>query len=88
MCVSKVSQSRLIDLRGRAGDLAESLLHDPNRPFWQAEIVRILCDLTDILDALASDQISSDAVCADLSQRLASVETRYSDLLYRMSERA
>lgn len=83
-----MSKSQLIDLRGRVGQLCEAMLRDPERPYWQAEFVRILTELAEITDLIANDYLSCAGDLSGLKDRVGSLETRYSELLYRMSDRA
>lgn len=83
-----MSNSQLLDLRGRAGQLCDAMLHDPERPYWQAEFVRILTEMLEIMDLLANDYLSCAGDLSGLKDRIGSLEARYSELLYRMSDRA
>ena len=80
--------SQLIDLRGRAGELCDSILSDPNRPYWQVEFIRILEELSAVTELLANDYLSCVGDLSGLKDRVGSLESRYSELLYRMSDRA
>ena len=83
-----MSMSQLIDLRGRAGQLCDAMLQDPDRPYWQAEFVRILTELAEIMDLISNDYLSCAGDLSGLKDRVGSLESRYSELLYRMSDRA
>ena len=76
------------ELQARAAALHASLMADPDRPFWQAELTAILLAQADIMALLSSDYISFAGDLSALREKIASLELRYSELLYRMSERA
>lgn len=79
--------TQIIELKDRAASLYAALIADPDRPFWQAELTAILLAQADIMALLSSDYISCAGDLTALKERIVSLETRYSDLLYRMSER-
>ena len=83
-----MSKSQLIDLRGRAGQLCDAILCDPERPYWQVEFIRILDELAMVTELLADDYLSCAGDLSGLKDRVGSLEARYSELLYRMSDRA
>ena len=78
---------QISELRNRAAALYDSLIADPDRPYWQAELTAILLAQADIMALLSSDYISCAGDLSGVRERLVSLETRYSDLLYRMSDR-
>ena len=83
-----MANSQILELKDRAASLYSSLIADPDRPYWQAELTAILLAQADIMALLSSDYISCAGDLTALREKIASLEVRYSDLLYRMSERA
>lgn len=79
--------SQILELKDRAASLYAALVADPDRPFWQAELTAILLAQADIMSLLSSDYISCAGDLSGLRERIVSLETRYSELLYRMSDR-
>ena len=79
---------QILELRDRATSLYSSLIADPDRPYWQAELTAILLALADIMALLSSDYISCAGDLTALRGKIESLETRYSELLYRLSDRA
>ena len=82
-----MANSQILELKDRAAALYASLMADPDRPFWQAELTAILLALADIMALLSSDYISCAGDLTALREKIASLELRYSELLYWMSER-
>lgn len=82
-----MADSQIIELRDRAASLYAALVADPDRPYWQAELTAILLAQADIVALLSSDYISCAGDLSGLRERIKSLETRYSELLYRMSDR-
>jgi len=82
-----MANSQILELKDRAAALYASLIADPDRPFWQAELTAILLAQADIMALLSSDYISCAGDLTALREKIASLELRYSELLYRMSER-
>lgn len=80
--------SQIFELRDRAAALNAALVADPDRPYWQAELTAIMLALADILSLLSSDCISCAGDLSGVKDRLVLLESRYSELLYRMSDRA
>ena len=78
---------RLLELKQRAVSLYDSLMNDPDRPFWQVELTAIVLNHAEIMNVLASDLVSSVADLQALKTKLDSVQLRYSELLYKMSEK-
>lgn len=78
---------QILELKDRAGALYSSLLADPERPYWQVELTAILLAHADIMALLSSDYISCAGDLSALKEKIVSLETRYSELLYRMSDR-
>lgn len=78
---------QILELKDRAGALYASLLADPERPYWQVELTAILLAHADIMALLSSDYISCAGDLSALKEKIVSLETRYSELLYRMSDR-
>lgn len=83
-----MANTQILELKDRAASLYAALVADPDRPYWQAELTAILLAQADIMALLSSDYISCAGDLSALRERIVSLETRYSDLLYRMSERA
>lgn len=79
--------NQIYELRERAASLNAALIADPDRPYWQAELTAILLALADVMSLLSSDYISCTGDLSGLKDRLVSLENRYSELLYRMSDR-
>lgn len=82
-----MANSQILELKDRAATLYAALVADPDRPFWQAELTAILLAQADIMALLSSDYISCAGDLSGLRERIVSLETRYSELLYRMSDR-
>ena len=82
-----MAKAQIDELRNRAAVLYESLIADPDRPYWQAELTAILLAQADLMSLLSSDYISCAGDLSGVRERLVSLETRYSELLYRMSDR-
>ena len=78
---------QILELKDRAASLYGALIADPDRPYWQAELTAILLAQADIMALLSSDYISCAGDLSALKEKIASLETRYSELLYRMSDR-
>ena len=70
-------------LRDRINRLYDAMVHDPDRPFWQVETVSILLSLIECI-VLSADEDTSDAQLSDISTRVGSLESRYSELLYHL----
>lgn len=77
----------LKDLQSRSLSLYDAMIADPNRPYWQAELTRCVVELSDLMTILASDLASSVSDLEALLKRIESLEHRYSELLYRMSQK-
>lgn len=77
---------QILELKDRAATLYSSLIADPDRPYWQAELTAILLALADIMALLSSDYISCAGDLTALRCKIESLETRYSELLYRLSD--
>ena len=82
-----MANTQVLELKDRAVSLYASLIADPDRPYWQAELTAILLAQADIMSLLSSDYISCAGDLSALRDRIVSLETRYSELLYRMSDR-
>lgn len=82
-----MANSQIQELQARAAVLHTALLADPDRPYWQAELTAILLAQADIMALLSSDYISCAGDLTALREKIASLEIRYSELLYRMSDR-
>lgn len=78
---------QILELKDRAACLYNSLIADPERPYWQVELTAILLAHVDIMSLLSSDYISCAGDLSGLKEKIVSLETRYSELLYRMSDR-
>lgn len=81
-------QNQLNELRQRAAGLYESLCLDPERPYWQIELTAIVSGLSDAIMILTSDAAASGVDLNAVQHSLVSLETRYSELLYRMKDRS
>lgn len=82
-----MANTQILELKDRAASLYAALVADPDRPYWQAELTAILLAQADIMALLSSDYISCAGDLSGLRERIVSLETRFSDLLYRMSDR-
>ena len=82
-----MAYSQVLELKDRVASLYTSLIADPDRPYWQAELTAILLAQADLMSLLSSDYISCAGDLSALRDRIVSLETRYSELLYRMSDR-
>lgn len=83
-----MSNTQINDLKERALSLYDALFSDPDRPYWQVELTAILLASVEYMSLLSSDFISYAGDLSALRECIVSLETRYSDLLYRMSDRA
>lgn len=81
-------QQKLDELRQRALKLYDSLCMDPERPYWQIELTAIVFGLSDSIMVLTSDAAASGMDLNAVQHSLTSLETRYSELLYRMKDRS
>ena len=82
-----MADSQILELRNRAASLYAALVADPDRPYWQVELTAILLAQADIVALLSSDYISFAGDLSGLRESIKSLETRYSELLYLMSDR-
>ena len=82
-----MANSQILELKDRTASLYASLIADPDRPYWQAELTAILLALADIMSLLSSDYISCAGDLTGLREKVASLELRYSELLYWLSDR-
>lgn len=78
-------EDRLVLLSKRVRHIYEALYADPNRPFWQMELISIATEFADVVEVLYSTSISSADTCASIEKRVSLLETRYSELLYHLS---
>lgn len=82
-----MANTQILELKDRAAALHMALMADPDRPYWQVELTAILLAQADIMELLSSDYISCVGDLTALREKIASLELRYSELLYRMSDR-
>lgn len=76
------------ELKDRALALYDALMLDPERPYWQVELTAIVLAHADIMSFLSSDISSSVGDLSKIQDRIKSLETRYSELLYKMAGRS
>lgn len=74
------------DLQARCAKLLDTLANDPERPAWQLELVRITLESLSTAAILQQSDKRSNKSYAKLLTKVESLEQRYSDLLYRLSE--
>lgn len=77
---SQTSTSKRTELIGRTTALAEVMMDDPARPWFLVEYALLLLGVAELLD----DVLDAIGKTDELSNRLSSLETRYSELLYRL----
>lgn len=74
-------------LRDRCATLYSRMANFPDRPSWQLEALAIVVQLAELL-ALLDSQLATTTLNLDgISQRVQSLETKYSELLYHLSTR-
>lgn len=78
-------EDRLVLLSQRVRRIYDSLYVDPNRPFWQMELISIATEFADVVEVLYSTSSASADTCASIEKRVSLLETRYSELLYQLS---
>lgn len=79
-----VRLSRLTDVKDRSADLLSKMMESPDRPFWQVEMMSILCDTLLILSELDTSIPATSSLLSSYENRISSLETRYSQLLYHI----
>ena len=79
-----VRLSRLTDVKDRSADLLSKMMESPDRPFWQVEMMSILSDTILILSELDSSIPATSSLLSSYENRISSLETRYSQLLYHI----
>lgn len=74
------------DLDARCLKLLDTMANDPERPFWQLELVRITMECLSAVALLRQQNNKTAKHYAELLQKVEQLENRYSELLYRFSE--
>lgn len=79
------NQSRIEALCSRCSGLYDRMRHNPDRPFWEIEYLSILVQLSELFALLDSKLATTALNLDDISKRVSSLETRYSELLFKIS---
>lgn len=79
--------ARVESLKLRCSTLYDRMGYNPDRSHWEMEFLSILMQLADILSILDNHLSVTSVNLEDISNRVASLEVRYSELLYRISDR-
>ena len=74
------------DLQARCAKLLDTMANDPERPAWQLELVRITLEGLSTAAILQQSSKRSGKSYAELLTKVESLEHRYSDVLYRLSD--
>lgn len=74
------------DLQARCAKLLDTMANDPERPAWQLELVRITLEGLSTAAILQQSGKCSSKSYAELLTKVESLEHRYSDVLYRLSD--
>lgn len=74
------------DLDSRCLKLLDTMANDPDRPFWELELVRITMECLTAISMMRQQQAKTATHYAELLTKVEQLETRYSELLYRISE--
>lgn len=74
------------DLDARCLKLLDTMANDPDRPFWELELVRITMECLTALSAMRQQHAKTTTHYAELLKKVEQLENRYSELLYRISE--
>lgn len=74
------------DLHARCAKLLDTMANDPERPAWQLELVRITLEGLSTAAILQRSSKHSKKSYAELLTKVESLEHRYSDVLYRLSD--
>lgn len=78
--------SKYDELRARCTKLLDTMANDPDRPAWQLELVRITMEGLSTAAVLAQSHKKTSKTYAELLTKVDSLERRYSELLYRLSD--
>lgn len=74
------------DLQARCSKLLDTMANDPERPAWQLELVRITLESLSTAAILQQSNKRTGKSYAELLTKVESLELRYSELLYRLSD--
>ena len=74
------------DLDSRCLKLLDTMANDPDRPFWELELVRITMECLTTISFMRQQHAKTTTHYAELLAKVEQLETRYSELLYRFSE--
>lgn len=74
------------DLQARCSKLLDTMANDPERPAWQLELVRITLEGLSTAAILQQSHKRTGKSYAELLTKVESLELRYSELLYRLSD--
>ena len=74
------------DLEARCLKLLDTMANDPERPFWQLELARITMECLSAVALLRQQNAKTTKHYAELLQKVEQLESRYSELLYCLSE--
>lgn len=78
--------SKYEDLQARCASLLDVMANDPDRPYWQLELVRITLESVAAAALLSQSHKKTDKSYAEMLCKVESLEKRYSELLYKLSE--
>lgn len=78
--------SKYEKLGARCSKLLDTMANDPDRPAWQLELVRITLESLSTAAILRQSHKKTDKSYAELLRKVESLERRYSELLFRLSE--
>lgn len=73
------------DLSARCATLLDKMSNDPERPWWQLELVRISLEALTTAAVLNQQHNKTSRSYAELLTKVESLEQRYSELLYKIS---
>lgn len=73
------------ELGVRCSKLLDAMLNDPDRPAWQLELARVTAECVSTCAILRIEHKKTQKSYAELLTKVESLESRYSELLYRLS---
>lgn len=74
------------DLAMRCHKLLDTMANDPDRPAWELELVRITMESLTLAAIVNKQHQKTDKSYAQCLTKIESLEKRYSELLYKLSE--
>lgn len=75
-------------LKIQCDSLYQRMSRDPDRPSWELEFCSIFIQLAEIVALLDNKLAVTSVNLEDISKRVTSLESRYSELLYHLSSRS